>query len=796
MKIYLILYVVVMSFGAGFIEARGQNLTSVDPERIIVDLPKAGTPDRVSFSYPDHPDPADYRLKPQLDIEFHGYKTGENIEVTLSLPNNKKIPLTKDKFVTFKIGGENPTNLHVLEIDSNGAVKNLQDNTARLEAPFTIKVVYRKDSVVSKPIGKKAEQITPGNLSPKKSNDEKKSFCEDKRLVGPNAIKLPFCDAMKLAAGLREGTLYSNILSKYKGFELRDHGPITKSFKDSVNNPIFNKLLKAEQRIDRFTPPTAASIKDLSKISEVAAGIISPEIAGGLAIFIAERFKQELQVSFFGKFQETLRDDQHADLQHLFPMTYGFLTNREVEPWNYNQYLALLRAAFKRDFDMLPSGLKKLLLARKEAGKIDDARQDACLATLFALELVESVRAAKYPADVIEDLKRFSAIKGASPDFQNSVELLAGLSRNLRQSSDGKWIPARDLNAMLSEPTAIAVFAGLMLEDSLIAKIEFEEKKLTDWLRGLNKLDDVVSYYYEFFDKIRNAEISLQTLNDLRNRETPPTFDDYFSYLGTAITLTETAFDVKRITANAVSLPINETYIQISRDVLSLWEGLNKKEYAIVLASLLDIVQKTFPESSPLRADLLKYGTFMANMIAAESPEQVAQVIEAAALPVGSHRIKKISNFSVALNAFAGGAFAREYLRADSLAVNKKSWVVAFTSPVGLALSWGKESKCSRWLPGKSFSLFVSVLDLGALTSYRLQKGGDFPEFEVKNIVAPGGYVAFGFDGPFALGLGAQYGPELRKVDAKTMKSQITTSAWRAGAFLTVDIPIFNFYKN
>lgn len=766
-------------------------------KKIFIDLIKKATLDYSPddrIVYQSHQNtPEDYNLNSGIEITFRDYKKDENIEIKISFSTNQNIVISKNDFAKFSQENVRSEGLRdvIMKIDEQGKIGGLSNNVMSVILPFTIRVVYQNAlTIQSSPIGGGAvKSVTnPTTTSTaKKDGEQAISYC-----AKPEYANSLFCDALNFAKGLQKDTVYFYILKKYKKLQIPTSGKVDSSFIASLDNPILKRLLQREQIIqDRAV--SQAKVDVAKKAIEFATGIISPEIAGGLAIFITERFKQELQVSFFDKFQETLRDEKHADLKHLFPMTHSLLSNRAVEPWDYNRYLSLLRAAFKRDFDTLPSGLKKLLEARKDSVK--SSEKNAYTATLFALELVESVRAAKYPADVIEHLKGDSAIiKEVSPDFQNVVKLLAGISRNLRQSSAGKWIPAADLNAMLSEPTAIAVFAGLILEDPEIATLQFDGKTIKEWLVKLDKLDDVISYYYEFLDHIRNAEISLQALNELRKGETKPTFDDYFSYLGTAITLTETAFDVKRITANAVSLPINETYIQISRDVLSLWDRLNKKEYAIVLASLLDIVQKTFPDS-PLSGDLLKYGTFMANMIAAESPEQVAQAIDAAALPVGSHRIKKISKFSAGLNAYAGLGAGAEFLRSDNVANDKISGIVAFTAPVGLALSWGEES-CLRGLPGKSVSLFVSVLDLGALTSYRLQNGGDFPEFEVKNIVAPGGYVAFGFDGPFALGIGAQYGPELRKVDVKAMKSQITTSAWRAGAFLTVDIPILNFYKN
>ncbi|RMG16704.1 MAG: hypothetical protein D6730_24870 [Bacteroidetes bacterium] len=95
-----------------------------------------------------------------------------------------------------------------------------------------------------------------------------------------------------------------------------------------------------------------------------------------------------------------------------------------------------------------------------------------------------------------------------------------------------------------------------------------------------------------------------------------------------------------------------------------------------------------------------------------------------------------------------------------------------------------------------SLSLFLSIVDIGAVVSYRLsedQSEGLPANVSLRQIFSPGIFVAYGFKrAPVSLMLGTQYTPELRKVEV----NQLTTkaNALRLSLTLAVDIPMFNLY--
>ncbi|MFT3908264.1 MAG: hypothetical protein QM737_02465 [Ferruginibacter sp.] len=194
---------------------------------------------------------------------------------------------------------------------------------------------------------------------------------------------------------------------------------------------------------------------------------------------------------------------------------------------------------------------------------------------------------------------------------------------------------------------------------------------------------------------------------------------------------------------------------------------------------------------------LLKYGTFASAVAAAKNSDEVEKAIESIALPSGSSRIKRESPFNISVNAYVGGFFGREYLPA--LKEKQNANTAGLSAPVGVAFSWGNIFKPKADKGGKSISAFISLIDVGALASFRLQNDSSkvASEIQLKNIIAPGAFLYFGFGKvPISIGLGAQLGPQLREVPVKDPQNiNIEKNYYiRYGLSIAVDIPVLNLY--
>lgn len=210
------------------------------------------------------------------------------------------------------------------------------------------------------------------------------------------------------------------------------------------------------------------------------------------------------------------------------------------------------------------------------------------------------------------------------------------------------------------------------------------------------------------------------------------------------------------------------------------------------LAELNESIQST--EKRLARSDfgrferrLRRYGGFMAGVAAAESPAEIAAVMEAAALPPGSSRNKRINRFNLEVNAYFGGAAGREFLLGDLPAgLDRRQGTAGLFVPIGLAIT-------QRIIPNTQWSatLFLPLIDIGAVTAYRDGNNAEsIPQVTFGNILAPGAHLLLNFpNSPFFLGYGWQYGPNERRI------GEANYSAYRQLFTFGIDVPIFSLAR-
>lgn len=219
----------------------------------------------------------------------------------------------------------------------------------------------------------------------------------------------------------------------------------------------------------------------------------------------------------------------------------------------------------------------------------------------------------------------------------------------------------------------------------------------------------------------------------------------------------------------------------------------------------LDLIELKLERLNPKRnqrfqENLFRYGTFMADVVAAESPTDIEVALNNVALPPGSSQIKRTRPSSIELGAYFGVSVAQERLvlplELSDAEVEDPQTVLSLFVPVGLSYSrqFGARS---------SATLFASILDLGAITAFRLDRRNEdpqaasidrLPEFSFRNVVAPGLHLIYNFPrSPFSLGFGVQDGPGVRRY---TPAGSTEVREGRGVRFMltgSVDVPIFRF---
>lgn len=180
------------------------------------------------------------------------------------------------------------------------------------------------------------------------------------------------------------------------------------------------------------------------------------------------------------------------------------------------------------------------------------------------------------------------------------------------------------------------------------------------------------------------------------------------------------------------------------------------------------------------------YGDFIAGLIDAREGGEVKGLVNGIADPPGSARTKRRKDLSVGINAYLGGNFGFESWDGDEMGTDD-FLSLAPTIPLGISIS-GLLGRKNR-----SFSAFLSFLDLGALLSYR--GGASFNAesvFTFKNVFKPGVQLHWNLkDTPFYIGLGGQYGPQY----LETNGDQMSVRSFRGFLAFGIDVPVKTLYQ-
>jgi hypothetical protein len=266
----------------------------------------------------------------------------------------------------------------------------------------------------------------------------------------------------------------------------------------------------------------------------------------------------------------------------------------------------------------------------------------------------------------------------------------------------------------------------------------------------LKEISDYIDKHPDLIKKVFKKSDFVGLLNEYLKKPTPKNLDAVDQYASN-----------KSITADSL--------IQAKFDTLKA---------TLETAGMMNLIEQ-----------LIKYGTFAANITRAQSAEEVKSALESAALPVGSYRIKRQAPFNISLNGYVGLTGGIQFDSAGN------STVIGAWAPVGPAISWGNLSRKAK--NSASLSIFVPIIDIGALALFRLND--DSTEIKssitLNQILAPGLFFSLGFPKlPISLSAGYQMAPLLQSIS--TGQPVLNNKNWgRIMVSIAVDIPLFNIYS-
>lgn len=581
-----------------------------------------------------------------------------------------------------------------------------------------------------------------------------------------------------------------------------------------IKNPFFRN--PADQSKSIFVVTGAAAVGPIiSRALSGIGGIRVTNFADGLAKFLVKRFKDELTIAFFQKFKDAI--SQSPEFQTLFPQSFQVIMTIDKDIYQFSIYLNTLREAFIKDLQNLYINFKSAAELPSFQNYFNDHPEIKTI-IINAFYFIDQYSRGAHPGEVIAnydaDGNLFFADTTLQLNVRSSVKVLQLISFSVRSQSDlNYWVPADSVRLLLQDPVGLDLYMGLLYQKALIDQ---PEKNYTfhtasgdiAFFELLGKAYGVVGKLNEYKKYIEDIVYYAQHINDviaaLKKDKPDVDYIDSYNLYNSAADIMKKSLQINSLPSVNIEAGLKEKtisfagkWIGIAHLVGELYVDIRAKNYSsavIDVANLIDSIGNS--QHVKLKEDILKYGSFAAAIAQSKNSDDVAAAIESVALPAGSYSVKRESSTNISVNAYVGGYGGVEYMPA--LERDKSAFTAGVTAPVGLAFSWKLKHFLDGKKPGgKSFTIFVPLIDIGALASFRLNddQTNIAADIELKNIIAPGLYFYLGLGKcPISIGAGAQLGPQLRGVSEGTPTIDTKNIYIRYGLTIAVDIPLLNIH--
>lgn len=580
-----------------------------------------------------------------------------------------------------------------------------------------------------------------------------------------------------------------------------------------------NKFLKRLADSLVRVKPAQASV-GLSSILASVGGLDVTKYADGIAKFLVKRVKQELSVAFFEKFKTII--DSTKDIRTVFPKTAILLDAIDVEIYNYERYIQNLREAFKADIVVIHRNLPGIV---KNHPAFFEREKELRAALLSGCYIAGELENQAHPGDILANYP-IEFLDGLSLDFSGAVQTIQVLSGSFRDTTTGEdanyWVPIKSLRQLVNNKLALKYYLGLVRHEALTKydRVHFANDDLVGLLdKVADKYDTAVAIYGAYKRYVLRFAEKTDALNKMiqdysKLPADSAALEKYGMYLRSAVDLIQYCTQASTLPIINQDVPdldnLFSKYFQIAYSTSDLLTNISKKNYSAAINDVVRIYnlvrvkplqdkpteenKKAASVSVLTQNRLAKYGSFMANVATAKTPGEVSAAIEAAALPVGSSRIKRETVFNVSLNAYVGPFIGYEKIKGVDSGGKINSYGI--TAPIGVSVSKGNSILFFKSNTRSSSTIFFSLVDIGALTAFRFTNDSTekIPTVNLGDIVSPGIFFSHGFGKtPLSLNIGYQAGPLLRKVNLD--ENLVGKSYSRISISIVVDIPVFNLYS-
>jgi len=546
---------------------------------------------------------------------------------------------------------------------------------------------------------------------------------------------------------------------------------VLKSYGFESNDDIKKMNEEFNSKIPLFVQKDISNV-GIAKIQSANVPLVFSNPSQGidaLGSFIAVRFKEEINIAFLKKFREEL--DSLPYLGELFPISKKVL--KMSDPYNYPVFMETLRQAFEED---LRNVIFNIPMALK------DKKVNSPYGQLISI--IVNIR------DLNNLVVNFNTIANTLPDTTNIIIKKSIYSLAFSVNAINKLGTGDQLFLGNSESSLLN--ANVDLKNTYIALLLQQNKK---YLFGINpQADEILNLITALIPEYGKVGKQISDLSSevKKGKFTIKLGVETIDVIASSVINAINKFDESKIYPDFKSQKSLEIigYCQDLNNIVSL---IDSSRYGLAAINLIEFLENVVPgKMKPEeKTQFIRYTSFITNVLSAESKDDMMQALETSANPVGSYRVKRNSTFNLSLNSYAGG-----FVGTNNIDSNRP-FLYGFTAPVGLYFGWGNQMRKDKidHDNGKSFGVFLPIVDVGAVTVFRLKdEKTELADVSWSNVFSPGAYFTFGFGKcPISLNLGGQMGPELNSIDASGKPILVPKEFyWRVS--VVVDIPIFDFY--
>lgn len=447
----------------------------------------------------------------------------------------------------------------------------------------------------------------------------------------------------------------------------------------------------------------------------------------GMADYLIKRSKMELTYTFIEHMEEyVFKRDTNITL--ILPATSHFIGKKDQ---SYD--LLALKDVVKKDVVDLPNNILR------HADKF--VNNDNLYSFWVYMQLYNSLMNQGSLENSFTNLHNI--LNDTSKDSPN-YEIV----QRIKNSATGKaMIMSINLIHYLNKNNFSAIYSEFNNDKDLeeMSAMLFALSIDTDNLIQVSNMSTIRKEVSKVYADYRAVVVQLANLKKLINAAPTADFDGYRKYqkdmlmdiLKQIASLLTSGAEIVRfvklttdkdtLTKTDQSINDNNRFLLVNslNNGIDAWFNLKQENYTQAMFNLVEGLLPTGQnESNSMRTLLLASG----EIASAKSTEEISNAIARHTLPVASHKIKKAEGTTFMIGAYVGisGSY---YIQKN--AVNRE-WGIPIIAAIGPEISRGKDSK-------KSYSLMVTLLDLGNIIHYRF-KGSDGPSDDISlaRIFSPG----------------------------------------------------------